>query len=309
MSQVAPATESFADDAPSGPWAATTALDVIEVTGPDAVGYLQGQLSQNVSGLAVGAWAPSLLLEPQGKMCAWMRVHRAADDSVHLVVEAGFGAAVDERLGRFWLRTKAERTLRTDVTSLAVRDWPHDSAAPDSASSDGSDAVLVAPAPWAAHPGFDLIGAGAVLPDGVTLVEGDAGRQALERARVDSGVPAMGSEIDADTIPAAARVVEAAVDFTKGCYTGQELVARIDSRGNKTPTRLVRLGGEGDLPGAGTTLMLDAKERATVTSAVGAPSGGAWVGLGYLHRSVETPAELNLADGRTAEATDISEPE
>ena len=98
MSQVAPDTHQIDDEARPGAWAADTSLDVIEVVGPDAVGYLQGQLSQNVSGLAVGAWAPSLLLEPQGKMCAWMRVHRAAGDSVDLVVDAGFGSVVEEHL-------------------------------------------------------------------------------------------------------------------------------------------------------------------------------------------------------------------
>lgn len=63
MSQVAPDTHQIDDEARPGAWAADTSLDVIEVVGSDAVGYLQGQLSQNVSGLAVGAWAPSLLLD------------------------------------------------------------------------------------------------------------------------------------------------------------------------------------------------------------------------------------------------------
>ena len=297
MSQVEAAPQNI--ETPSGPWAAATAMDVIEVTGPDAVGYLQGQLSQNVSGLAVGAWAPSLLLEPQGKMCAWMRVHRAADDSVHLVVDAGFGATVEERLRRFWLRTKAELTLRSDVATLAVRGWPAESPPPASAdvTPGGADPILVAPAPWPSHPGYDLIGDAATLPENVVALEGDAGRQALERARVADGVPAMGSEIGPDTIPAAARVVEASVDFTKGCYTGQELVARIDSRGNKTPTRLVCLAGDGDAPPPGAALSVDGTERAGITSVVPGAEAG-WTGLGYLHRSVETPAELTLADGR-----------
>ena len=303
MSQVAP--ESPPVDAPSGPWAVATTLDVIEVTGPDAVAYLQGQLSQDVSGLAVGAWAPSLLLEPQGKMCAWMRIHRAADDSVHLVVDAGFGAAVEERLRRFWLRTKAELTLSNDVPVLAVRAWPDGSPAPtpEDVTPAGVDRILVAPAPWPSNPGFDLIGDGANLPDGVAAIEGDAGRQALERARVADGVPAMGSEIGPDTIPAAARVVEASVDFTKGCYTGQELVARIDSRGNKTPTRLVCLAGKGDAPPPGAALSVDGTERASATSVVPGVEAG-WTGLGYLHRSVETPAQLTLADGQVVHAAD-----
>ncbi len=116
----------------------------------------------------------------------------------------------------------------------------------------------------------------------------------------------MGSEIDADTIPAAAGVVEQSVDFTKGCYTGQELVARIDSRGNKTPTRLVRLSGEGAAPDTGTALMLEDKERATVTTTVVADSDDAWVGLGYLHRSVETPALLSQPDGPPVQVASVS---
>ncbi len=305
MSQVAPATDTSADVTPTGPWAAPTALDVIVVNGPDAVGYLQGQLSQDVAGLAVGAWAPSLLLEPQGKMCAWMRVHRAAGDSVDLVVDAGFGSVVEERLRRFWLRTKAELTLRTDVSTLAVRAWPQGSSAPtpEDVTPDGVDRILVAPAPWPGRPGFDLVGAGAVLPADVARLESEAGRDALERARVDSGVPAMGSEIDPDTIPAAARVVEAAVDFTKGCYTGQELVARIDSRGNKTPTRLVHLAGDGETPQPGSGLSVDGTERASITTAVPGAAAG-WSGLGYLHRSVDTPAVLVLADGRAVRAVE-----
>ena len=305
MSQVAPDTHQIDDEARPGAWAADTSLDVIEVVGPDAVGYLQGQLSQNVSGLAVGAWAPSLLLEPQGKMCAWMRVHRAADDTVHLVVDAGFGTVVEQRLRRFWLRTKAELSTRFDVPTLAVRAWPDGLAVPaaEDVTPGGADPILVAPAPWPTHPGFDLIGDGATLSDNVVRLEGDAGRQALERARVASGVPAMGTEIGPDTIPAAARVVEASVDFTKGCYTGQELVARIDSRGNVTPTRLVLLTGDGEVPKRDAALSVDGTDRASVTTAVPA-AGEGWTGLGYLHRTVDTPAELTLADGQPVHAVD-----
>jgi folate-binding protein YgfZ len=171
------------------------------------------------------------------------------------------------------------------VPTLAVRGWPEGAALPEQ-----RDGALVVPAPWPGAAGFDLVGLGAEVPDGVTVLEGEAGRAWLERARILAGVPAMGSELGPDTIPAAAGVVDAAVDFAKGCYTGQELVARVDSRGNRTPTRLVVLSGTGPAPEPGVDLSRDGQHRATVTSAV--VDGDAWVGLGYLHRSVETPAEL-----------------
>ena len=78
------------------------------VRGPDAISFLQGQLSQDVEQLAVGASAPSFLLQPTGKVDAWLRVTRTADDEVVLDVEPGFGEAVQARLRRFLLRTKAE---------------------------------------------------------------------------------------------------------------------------------------------------------------------------------------------------------
>ncbi|MEO7429244.1 MAG: hypothetical protein ABIY48_07645, partial [Acidimicrobiales bacterium] len=87
--------------------AAPIRRDVVRVHGPDAVAFLQGQLSQDVAALAVGASAPSLLLQPTGKVDAWLRVTRMGDDDVLLDVEAGFGPAVHERLRRFKLRTKA----------------------------------------------------------------------------------------------------------------------------------------------------------------------------------------------------------
>src|SRR5687768_12379363 len=82
--------------------------DVVRVSGPDAISFLQGQLSQDVDGLAVGATAWSLLLQPQGKVDALVRVTRIADDAVVLDVDGGFGDAVVTRLDRFKLRVKAD---------------------------------------------------------------------------------------------------------------------------------------------------------------------------------------------------------
>jgi len=92
-------------------------------------------------------------------------------------------------------------------------------------------------------------------------------------------------------------------------------VARVDSRGNRTPNRLVRLAGEVTAPEPGTQLSVDGTERAVVTSAVtdvyakeatdAVPHVGAWLGLGYLHRSVETPAELRTSANTSATAVAI----
>src|ERR1700722_5923856 len=82
--------------------------DVLRVSGPDAVSYLQGQLSQDVAALAVGESADSLILTPQGKLDAFLRVSRIGDEELILDVEAGFGDAVAARLARFKLRVHVD---------------------------------------------------------------------------------------------------------------------------------------------------------------------------------------------------------
>src|SRR5438045_395653 len=94
--------------------------DVVLVSGPEAVTYLQGQLSQDVEALGVGASAWSLLLQPSGKVDAWLRVTRLADEELALDVDPGHGDPVLARLQRFKLRTQAE-LARRQWTGWALR--------------------------------------------------------------------------------------------------------------------------------------------------------------------------------------------
>jgi len=242
--------------------------DAIRVEGPDALAFLDGQLSQDIKPLDVGDAADALLLQPQGKVVALVRVTRVADDGYVLDVDAGFGDAVVERLQRFLLRTKV--TVRPDrgwrVLALG---WP------------GEHRVLA---------GYDV-----AVPDDAELVGADA----YEAARIEAGVPVMGRELTEQTIPAEATgVVERAVSFTKGCYTGQELVARIDSRGGNVPRRLhgVEFPPGADVPAPGAELH-DATGGAVavITSAALSPRTGGPVALAYVARKVEPPAELDGA--------------
>ena len=291
--------------------------DVLAVRGPDALEYLQGQLSQDVEALAVGASADALLLEPDGKLTALLRVTKLDPHDFVLDMDAGSGEAVAARLRRFLLRTKAE------LEPLAWRCLSLRGSAVGEVAA-GLLAVLaetgvVAPAfAWNGWTGVDLLGpedvvlvpgpGGAGLPDGVVA----CGPKAVEACRIVSGVPAMGAELTAKTIAAEAGLVERTVSFTKGCYTGQELVARIDSRGSNVPRRLVGIeapeGPESDQRlVAGMTLhaggapagdgAADDKVVGTVTSAAWSVELGAWVALGYLHRSVEAPGAVRVRSG------------
>jgi tRNA-modifying protein YgfZ len=252
--------------------------DAIMVTGPDAATYLQGQLAQDIDAIGPGVSAWSLVLQPQGKVDALVRVTRHEDGWV-LDTDGGWGPAVAARLARFRLRVKVEFEA-LEWRCLAVR-GPR---TPPLATALAAD--------WPGFPGVDLLGSDPALPDGVPLVVGEA----FEVARIEAGVPVMGAELDERTIPAEAGVVDRSVSFTKGCFTGQELVARIDSRGGNVPRRLRGLVIEGPPPAAGTPL-LDGK--GAVTSAAWHPAGHA-VALAYVRRDVAVPSEVKLEDGRVA---------
>lgn len=274
--------------------------DVVRVSGPDAVTYLQGQLSQDVAALAPGESTRSLLLEPTGKVDAWIRVWGGESDGeskeVLIDVESGHGQAVVDRLMRFRLRVKAEIEL-LDWQLVAVRG----PSTPPVETLRGS-AELAAAVDWSGLPGVDLIGPDVSIPEGIREV----GPEAFETVRIEVGWPAMGPELGATVepkvIPAEAGqwLVDASASFTKGCYVGQELVARVDSRGSNTPRKLrgVVVGVDGDgvpvIPPVGAQLVVDGESRGELTSVAESLDLRAPVALAYVHRSVEPGTVVTL---------------
>jgi len=265
-----------------------TSLDrrqAISASGPETITWLQGQLSQDIVGLAVGASAWTLLLAPQGKVDAWLRVSRLGDDRVILDVDTGFADVVMTRLNRFKLRTRCDLEVM-EWTSVSLR-------GPDASSVDVPGSVVSNTVDWGPASGIDHLGPGLQLPDGVVQVSAEA----WTARRIEAGEPMMGAELDESTIPAAAGIVDRSVSFTKGCYTGQELVARIDSRGNNTPKRLLGLVAAQDQTVlAGDTLRAGDKDVGHVTSAAFSPTAGATVALAYVARGVEDGASVAIGD-------------
>jgi folate-binding protein YgfZ len=234
------------------PLAVLIARDVVRASGPDTVTFLQGQLSQDVAAIPVGESAWSLLLAPTGKVDAWLRVTRTGDDGFELDVDDGFGETVFTRLSRFKLRTKCDFELRAAVPTMAFR-----GRVPDEHDAGARPIV------W---PG--TIGADVIDPPGsaTAATAGDLDR--YEYARIAAGVPAMGRELTDATIPVEAGqwLIDASVSFTKGCFTGQELVARMDARGGNAP-RPIR-GVVVDGPAAvGDAITVDGKTVGVISSA------------------------------------------
>jgi folate-binding protein YgfZ len=268
--------------------------DVLRVSGPDAVEYLQGQCSQDIAALDAGASADALLLTPQGKLDALIRVTRLGEEDMVVDVDAGYGEVVATRLARFKLRVKADITA-LDWTCVAVR-------GPASADLQGGgawrDVSLAIPVGWGGVVGVDLFGVRPTLNDPAPL----ASDAAWQSVRVEAGIPVMGAELDERTIAAEADLLDRCVSFTKGCYTGQELVARLDARGNKV-ARHLRAVVVGRSPGPAPTVRVG-DEVVVGDRVVGRLTSVAWSGaldtpvaLAYLHRDVEPPVPVAIRAG------------
>ncbi len=281
-----------------GLWGVALARAAVRVAGPDARSYLQGQLSQDVAALGPGDWAWALVLQPQGKLDAFVRVSRTGSDEFVLDTDTVVADRLVERLNRFKLRTRAE-VERLPWRALAVRGGG--TGGPEGAEVgrpvvegvvEGGGARV--PFQWDGWLGYDLFGPAPQLPAGVAA----AGLASYELARVAAGFPCHGAELDESTIPAEAGLVAACVSFSKGCYTGQELVARIDSRGSNVPRNLRGLELSAPAP-AGSVLRraaeepAPAKEVGRLTSLAGSDDQGWWA-LGYVGRGVEAGARLEV---------------
>ncbi len=283
--------------------------DVVSVTGPDARSFLQSLVSQDLDAVSPGEGAHSLLLQPQGKLTADLRALMIDPETVWCDVDNGIGSLLAEALNRFRIRVKAEVSARPDLGVLRLRGDGVDAvlagagapARPDAAHAhvEWAGARLVR-ADWGATPGADLVGPVAVVDDLAALLVSAGGEwlaaDAYETARVVHGVPLQGVDIDDATIPQEAELEIDAVSFTKGCFLGQELVCRIDTRGhvNRFLRRLEFAAGDG-APPAGTDVTADGKSVGRVTSA--APL--APFALAMLRREIE-PGATVAAGGRTA---------
>ncbi|NIP60445.1 MAG: hypothetical protein GWM92_18855 [Gemmatimonadetes bacterium] len=150
-------------------------------------------------------------------------------------------------------------------------------------------------------PAYDLVADRDTLGALVERLEecGDArrvGHAAWETLRVEAGRPAFGDDMDEDTIPVEAGIHRRAIDYAKGCYTGQEVIVRIRDRGRVNWHLRGLLMGDVPTPSQGTELYEAGGENAVgrVTSSIQSPRFDGAAGLGYVRREVEPPAEIRL---------------
>jgi tRNA-modifying protein YgfZ len=207
--------------------------DVVAVAGADARSYLHGQVSQDIQSLAVGESRWTLVLAPNGRVEVLARVLCIADDRFELDTESGYGDVLAARLDRFRIRVKVDLDQSTIILFANCERSEQETAPTAHSSRIGW---------WNTGHWMDA------LPSGASS---DGTADDYERARVVAGWPAMGTEIvPGERIPAEVAVAGVAVNFTKGCYPGQELVERMDSRQSQAPRQLRIVSvGAGAQPG------------------------------------------------------------
>jgi folate-binding protein YgfZ len=192
--------------------------DVITATGADARTYLHSQLSQDVAGMRVGETRQSLLLQPTGKLDGIIRVTCVEGETFVLDVDSGCGEVVLARLNRFRIRVKAELSLGRE-SWVAIRN-------------------AQTPIPGSI-PAWRCDGSAVDLRSEIAPTEFKQGSTSdYEQARIIAAWPTMNTDVTETSIPAETGIIDEAVSFTKGCYPGQELVERMDSRGSIAPRQL-----------------------------------------------------------------------
>ena len=219
-------------------------------------------LSNDVSGKTCEA----LLLTPKARVIAPLRVWRRGEDEFLLLTEPELGDVVRAHLTRMRFASRCEIELEEHTSTLIFGE------AEGIPNEDYGEAAV------------EVLDAG---------LEPTLGAEEVELMRIRAGTPRFGREIDDRVLPAEAGLVERAVSFVKGCYPGQEPIARLHHRGHANRGLRVLALDCGELPGYDEEVRFEGKAVGRVTSAARAP-GGRIVALAYVRVEVPDDAELEV---------------
>lgn len=313
---------------------AMDARGLIEVRGSDRIRWLDGMLTADVKALekrGEGAGALALLLTHRGAIVADLRVGRLGET---LLLECAksdqerLRAALEKRIiaddvvladrGEAFAVLGVEGARSAEVLASALGGAALPAAFDWAETPFAGASLLVSGFGWSGEKAYQLRVAPAGLAAlraaieraadalGVECIAGDPAL--LELLRIEAGIPALGAELGEDVLPPEARL-ERAVAINKGCYVGQEIVARLRSRGQVNHL-LVGLRLEAEmLPAVGTPLVVAGRATGEITSVVRSPSQGA-IALGYVrreHAEVGTRLELAGSSGGSAAAATVAE--
>ena len=297
-------------------------VDVVELTGEDRRRFLHGLVTCDVKELAPGRSAYGFVTTVQGRVLAEVVV-LAHEPALLLELPCGRGEAVAEHLRKYLISDRVEIAVRRDLVPITLFGAEAETAvgARDAAPDEGSLATITLFELPALADRRRVWGEGAltlwVAADDAgaffqRLVEAGrcigllpVGLASLDLRRVERGVARFGRDFGPDHFPQETGRGDEAVSYTKGCYLGQEVIARIHYRGQVN--RLLRgLALPGEPVADGTPVLLDERPLGAVSSAVGSPVLGRSVALAILHRrGADAGTRVQLATGGEAEVVDL----
>ena len=283
------------------------------VKGPDGAEYLQGQLTNDVEALESKQGCYAALLDRKGHLTSDMRILRLESGDLWLDLEPGPATGVLKHLRTYSIGRDVEIEDVSERWTVISLVGPRsgelsgfERLGPEHAQRfrqwDGTDVLAVA-----TDVGVDLL----VSAEDATALESTlaataaapVGEEAAEVVRVESGRPRFGRDMSTEHMPAEAGIVERAVNFEKGCYIGQEPVARLHYRGKPNRTlrglRLSAAASHGD------ALLLGDREVGSIGTACISPAHGP-IALAIVRREAEVGEELAVGDGSaTAEVVEL----
>ncbi len=255
----------------------------LRLTGPDALEFLQALVTNDVAGLQVGQSIDALYLTPQGRMITDMRVFRGEVEAL-VSVPAEIAATLAVRLDFLIF---AEDVQVTDASQLI-----HEITLVGESLAHSTDIFFDAEREAAIRAELEADG----LPE---IAPAD-----LEVMRIEAGRAQWGVDINEETIPLEAGLLDRAISQTKGCYVGQEVIVRVLHRGGgRVAKRLMKIaitGGHADVPAAGTPITMDGHDVGKVTSAARSRRLDRVVALGYVQREHALAGTTVMVGGATA---------
>ena len=298
----------------------------IRLAGKEHLKFLQGMLTNDVMKLTDGEGTYAAILTVKGRMLSDMRVYKEGG-SVLLNLEPGLNVKVRDLLLKYRLSYKATVDDVTEELALFSVQGPESKnvlkavgvTIPElkehghfKAAIFGME-VICASADRTGEGGFDLyVPAGSaeeawnyLLEKGKGFDMEPVGSRALDVLRVEAGIPIYGRDMDEDTIPIEAGIWNA-LSFEKGCYIGQEVVARIKWRGHVNRHLSGIVMEEGFSPSAGDDIFAGEKKIGKITSPAFSPGLGRNVALGYVRREFVEPGtevDISSSDGSRGKGT------
>jgi folate-binding protein YgfZ len=297
---------------------------VFRFEGPDRARYLNAVLTSDVKSLTPGEGAVGLLLNAQGHILAEIET-LALPDSILAITYASVGAATFAHLEKFIIMDDVTLTdLSASLGSVAVSGpavgelvlaltGVNLGALTVHAHVEATLGTIPCRIVKRAFPGAEVFVARervgelwTVLRASVAALGGcTIGYEAINVLRLEAGVPWFGVDFDEKQIPHEAGLEISHINYSKGCYTGQEIVERVRSRG-QVNRRRVGLGFDGAaVPEAGTKLLAGGAEVGNVTSAAYSFAAERAIGMGYLRREHTTPGRQLQWSGGTAEVIEL----